>query len=307
MKIFVTGAFGNIGSHTVDALIAAGHQVRALAHGKIDKKRWPKSVEIVRGDLRDAASLNVAGVDVVVHLGFVIPPQLFADPVAAEAVNIGGTQNVIAAMRAQAPQAKLLFASSLDVFGHTADRDPPRRLSDPIAATDEYTRHKIVCEDLVQKSGLTWAIFRFADVPPLIIRGPVPIMFEIPLSQRIEALHPFDAGFATARAATDDRTWGKIWLIGGGKSCQLRYGEYLARMMKSMGMGDPLPEAAFTKKPYCTDWLDTEESQATFAYQRHDFDAIVRDISALLGWRRPFTALARPFVRRYMLSLSPYL
>jgi nucleoside-diphosphate-sugar epimerase len=309
MKVFVTGAFGNIGSHTVDALLAAGHEVRALGNGVFNRKRFPahENLEVITGDLRDRASLNVKGVDAVAHLGYVIPPGLFKDLELAEAVNIGGTKNIIQAIREDAPDAKLLFASSLDVYGDTSAQEPPRRVTDPIFSSDAYSGHKVESERLVKESGLNWGMFRFADVPPLVIRGPEPIMFEIPLAQRIHALHPFDAGFATASALADERTWGKLWHIGGDKSCELRYGEYLARLMKSMGMGGPLPEAAFTRKPYWTDWLDTSESQAAWKYQRHSFDDLVRDISALLGWKKPFTALARPFVRRYMLSLSPYL
>jgi hypothetical protein len=73
-----------------------------------------------------------------------------------------------------------------------------------------------------------------------------------------------------------------------------------------MGMGGPLPDEAFTTEPYCTDWLDTTDGERAFRYQRHGFDDIVRDMQALLGWRKPFTRLVRPFVRRQMLALSPY-
>ena len=132
-------------------------------------------------------------------------------------------------------------------------------------------------------------------------------MFEIPLSQRIEALHPFDAGLVGARGVTSDVTWGKVWLVGGGKTCQLTYGEYLGKLLAAMEMGGPLPESAFTATPYVTDWLDTEESQRVFQYQRHNFDDIVRDVAALLkGVRRTLARAAQPVVRRYMLSLSPY-
>jgi hypothetical protein len=72
-------------------------------------------------------------------------------------------------------------------------------------------------------------------------------------------------------------------------------------------MGGPLPESAFTTRPYVTDWLDTEESQRVFQYQRHGFDDIVRDIAALLtGLKRKLARLSQPVVREYMLGLSPY-
>lgn len=311
MRVLVTGAFGNIGRHSVDALLAQGAQVRALQHAHADGdllKAWKGKVEVVQGDVTMPGTLAsaVRGVDVVVHLAYVIPPECLEKPDAARRVNVDGTANVIAAMKAHAPQAKLLFASSLDVYGKTAHLPPPRTLADPVNPSDEYTRHKVACEALVRDSGLTWAVFRYADVPPIALRSPVAIMFEIPLKQRIETLHPKDAGLVTAKGALSAETWGKVWLIGGGPRCQLTYGEYLGKFMSAMEMGGPLPESAFTTEPYCTDWLDTEESQRVFQYQRRSFDDIVTDVAALLGWKRKFAKLSQPVVREYMLSLSPY-
>jgi UDP-glucose 4-epimerase len=311
MNVLVTGAFGNIGSHSVDALLKLGHGVRALAFGAPDAKltkAWGSKVEVVRGDVTRPETLPAAvrGVDRVVHLAYVIPPACLDKPDQARRVNVDGTRNVLEAVKAHAPAAKLLFASSLDVFGRTADRPPPRKVTDPVQATDAYTEHKIVCEGLVRESGLTWAIFRYADVPPLALRQPVPLMFEIPLSQRIDTLHPLDAGLVTARGATMDETWGKVWLVGGGPRCQVTYGDYLAKFMSAMEMGGPLPESAFTTTPYSTDWLDSEESQRVFQYQRHSFDDIVRDVAALLGWKRSLARLSQPVVREYMLGMSPY-
>ena len=54
------------------------------------------------------------------------------------------------------------------------------------------------------------------------------------------------------------------------------------------------------------DRLDRSDSEREFRYQRKSFDAIVADVAALLAWRRPLARLARPLVRRYMSSLSPY-
>jgi nucleoside-diphosphate-sugar epimerase len=311
MNVLVTGAFGNIGSHSVDALLKLGHRVRALSFGAPDArltKAWGSKVEVVRGDVTRPETLPpaVRGVDRVVHLAYVIPPACLEKPDEARKVNVNGTSNMLEAVKAHAPAAKFLFASSLDVFGRTADQPPPRRVTDPVKATDAYTEHKLAGEALVRESGLTWAIFRYADVPPLALRQPVPIMFEIPLSQRMETLHPHDAGLVTAKGATMEESWGKVWLVGGGPRCQVKYGDYLAKFMAAMEMGGPLPESAFSTTPYCTDWLDTEETQRVFQYQRHSFEDIVRDVSALLGWKRSFARLSQAVVREYMLGMSPY-
>jgi UDP-glucose 4-epimerase len=307
MNVLVTGAFGNIGRNTVASLLEAGHTVRGLTEnpgrdGAV-ARALGGGLEIAEGDVRRIADLQaaVAGCDVVIHLAYVIPPLCLERPDLSRSVNVDGTANVLDAARREGERTgvapRILFASTLDVYGHTSHLEPPRRVTDPVAETDAYTGHKIECEHLVRESGLVWTILRFADVPPIALRDPHPIMFTIPLAQRIEMIHPRDAGLAVANAASHEEVWGKVLNIGGGTRCQLTYGEYLAAMMDAMGMGGPLPPEWFTTHPYCTDWLDTEESQQLLRYQRYDFHDVIRETSALLGWRAPLVRVARPIVR----------
>jgi len=75
MKILVTGGAGFIGSHTVDALLSKGHEVRILdnlqkpVHLK-GKPPWvPKEAEFILGDVRDKTALEYAlkGIEAVYH------------------------------------------------------------------------------------------------------------------------------------------------------------------------------------------------------------------------------------------------
>ena len=76
MNILVTGGAGFIGSHTVDALLAAGHEVRVLdgfvepVHAAGRPAALPRGVEVVSGDVRDKSLWEQAlrGVEVVFHL-----------------------------------------------------------------------------------------------------------------------------------------------------------------------------------------------------------------------------------------------
>lgn len=311
-RVLVTGAFGNIGSHAVPALVRAGHRVRALLHrSDRETKRFAalgNRLEIIRGDVRDRASMDAAvrDVDIIIHLAYMIPPPALAQPELAEAINVGGTRTLLDAALGVSIPPRFLFASTLDVYGHTQHLPPPRRVDDPVSAADAYGGHKIACERMVKESGLTYAIFRFADVPPIAVRAPHPMMFRIPLDTRIEVIHPADAGLALARAVDEPSVWGRTLNIGGGARCQLLYRDYLGAFLDAMGIGR-LPDEAFSTEPYCTDWLDTDESQRLLSYQTRTFDEIVRETAALLGVRRHLARLFRPLVRAGILRLSPVL
>jgi nucleoside-diphosphate-sugar epimerase len=309
MNVLVTGGFGNIGRSAVDVLRGGGHRVRVLSPRKPRHERTARrlGLDAAWGDVRRAEDVAAALRDqeAVVHLAAILPPDSDAQPALAREVNVEGTRTLLAAAAALPSPPRFLFASTFDVFGRTTHLPPPRRLSDPVCATDPYTGHKIEAEGMVRASGLEHVILRFADVPRMELRPAHPIMFEIPLETRIETLHTRDAGLAVGRALQCPEAWGRTLLVGGGPRCQVTFRDYLARILTAMGVG-PLPEEAFGTTPYPTDWIDTEESEGLLRYQRHSFDDIVREIASLLGWRRPLMPLLRPMVRRRMLELSPY-
>ena len=311
MKVLLTGATGNVGSHTLPQLVQRGHTVRCLNRLSSANRRFaaalPAGAEVAWGNLTDPAAVAraVDGVDTVVHLAAMIPPGADEQPDAARQTNVDGTVNVIEACLAQPAPPRLLFTSTFDVHGFTLDQTPPRHIDDPVVATNPYTEHKIECERLIRESGLTYCIFRLADVPILAVRDPHPIMFEIGLDNRIESLHADDAGLAITNALETPPVWDRVLFVGGGPSCQLTYREYLTRLLAAMGV-EPLPEEAFSDAVYATDWIDTEESEALLHYQRHTFDDIAEAIAASLGWKRKLVPVAGPLARAAILKHSPY-
>ncbi|MBO9550263.1 NAD(P)-dependent oxidoreductase [Pseudomonas sp.] len=75
MKVLVTGASGFVGRHLVGALLARGHQVRAVAR-RVEAAQampWFDQVEFVRADVHDP-QLDVGalcdGIDALVHLAW---------------------------------------------------------------------------------------------------------------------------------------------------------------------------------------------------------------------------------------------
>lgn len=75
MRLLVTGGAGFIGSHTVDALLENGHEVRILDNLQKPvhlrgKPEWiPKEAELIIGDVRDKLAWGEAlkGIDIVFH------------------------------------------------------------------------------------------------------------------------------------------------------------------------------------------------------------------------------------------------
>ncbi len=309
MRVTVTGAWGNLGQPVVEELIRRGHQVRAF---DLDTRANRKAahrlcdLEPVWGDLRSPADVEraVAGQEAVIHLAFVLP-KLSATGVSSEErptwareVNVGGTRNLLNAMRAQPASPRILFTSSLHVYGQTQDQRPYRQVEDPLRPTDHYSQHKILCETLVRRSGLCWAIFRLgASMPTRLIldRG----MFDVPLDTRIEFVHQRDVALAIANALDSAEVWGHIWNIGGGPRCQLTERQMIEQVLEAVGVG-MLPDDLFTEQPFPVDWLDTSESQRVLRFQNHTLQDYIHDVTDKLGYRRYFVRLFRPLIRLWL-------
>jgi nucleoside-diphosphate-sugar epimerase len=316
MKVLLTGAFGNIGRSTIDELLKRGHQVRCFdvptrANRKA-ARHYGKKIDTLWGDLRQPEDVMAAvrDQDVVLHVGFVIP-KLSVTGIGSEdhpdwayAVNVGGTQNLVEALQRCNPTARLLFTSSLHIYGRTQDQPPPRSVLDTPHPVEHYARHKVACEQLVTGSGLTWSIFRLGAALPIRLIMDAG-MFDVPLNNRIEFVHTRDVGFALAEALQCSQVWGKILHIGGGKRCQLYYREMVSAVLGSVGVGS-LPDRAFTKVPFSTDWLDTQESQSLLGFQHHTLEDYARDLKGTVGSLRYLIQSVQPLVRRYLLNFSPY-
>lgn len=312
MKVLLTGAFGNIGSNTLNELLKQGHKVSCFdlpikANIKYSRKFGDK-IDMFWGDIRNRADIIQAleGQEVVVHLAAIIPPHSERNTELSEQVNVQGTYNIIEAIKTMPKPARLVFSSSVSVYGRKFASPPPRRAAESVEPSDNYSRHKILCENMIRESGLEWSILRFPAVPSLSAMGIDPVMFDIALETRIEFLDPRDAGLALANAVSSKEASGKILLIGGGKDSWLEYCDYVGRTLDAVGIRR-LPCEAFGKEPFYTDWMDTEESERILKYQRYSFDDYLCEMRAKLGLKRFLIPVFRPIIRRYMLRLSPYL
>jgi dTDP-L-rhamnose 4-epimerase len=141
--ILVTGGAGFIGSHVVDALVAAGREVRVLdtlletAHDGVPDYLNP-AVDFIRGDLRDSGTVDGALNDVtaVCHQASMVGLETsFEDAADYVAHNDLGTAVLLAAMARRAFTGRLVLASSMVIYGegryacpvHGVVPAPPRR------------------------------------------------------------------------------------------------------------------------------------------------------------------------------------
>lgn len=323
MKIILTGAFGNIGTSTLAELLKRGHTVRCFdldtpanrrAAARVIKQRqaeaWSGAVEFHWGDLRHLEDVYAAveGQEAAVHLAFVIPSLSAVgigsedDPGWARIINVGGTRNLLTALAELPHGPRILFASSLHIYGRTHDQPPPRTVDDPPQPIEHYAHHKVICEKLVRDSGLEWTIFRLGAALPLRLVLD-PDMFGVPLANRIEFVHTRDVALAIANGLESDQVWGRTWLIGGGAACQLYQRELVEGILAAVGVG-MLPEEAFTDVPFPTDWLDTAESQRVLQFQRRTLQDYIQELKLKLGLRRYLIQLFRPIIRAWLIKKS---
>jgi UDP-glucose 4-epimerase len=118
MRVAVTGGCGFIGSHVVDHLVRAGHDVRVV--DKAGQWRNPDA-EYLAADIFDAEALGAAvqGTDAIFHLaGAADVNDVAADPAWAVRLNVEGVARILDAARQQGT-ARVLLASTVWVYGAT--------------------------------------------------------------------------------------------------------------------------------------------------------------------------------------------
>jgi len=312
MNILLTGATGNLGGHVLPLLLERGHNVRCLVFDSKNERKivqgWKHKPEVLWGDIQDERAVESAldGVEAVIHLAAIIPPMTDQNPRLAYGVNVNGTRNIVNAAGKQAKHVRFIFTSTYDVYGNTQNQTPPRKVTLPVNPQEEYARHKVEGEKVIQSGNVDWCIFRLASAIPVEMSTKYQsMMFDVPLDDRLEYIHPADAALAICNAVEHAEVWGKVMHLGGGSRCQLRERDIVQGAFEAIGIG-ALPEEYFSTQSYYTDWLDTEESQRLLKYQRHTFDDHVEGLKRSLGWQIPLIKMFSPLIRYFLVRQSKY-
>lgn len=182
-RSLVTGACGFMGSHMVELLHEAGHDVVATdlanAWGEDDRQRgrFPSiirklGVEFHPSDMRSPRTLAplVEGVDYIFHIASIFSYSVPWD--ALYAVNVAGTRHLVDLALERAPRLqRLVLWGAGGVYGLPSHRPGPFTEDLPPAPSNDYLRSKWFQEHLVMEYGRTRGL-PYSILRPTTVYGP---------------------------------------------------------------------------------------------------------------------------------------
>ena len=144
--ILVTGALGFVGAHLLD---------------RLGKRAQPTEADVTDSSAL-AEAVRAAAPSAIVHLAAISSvPGAANDPEDAWTVNTIGTVNVLEAARSHAPEARVLFASTSEVYGQA--EEVPTTEEAPLAPVSQYAASKSAAEmacDVARRGGLDVVVSR---------------------------------------------------------------------------------------------------------------------------------------------------
>lgn len=145
MKVVVTGATGNVGTSTVEAL-SESPEIEEIVGLARRKPTWtpPKTSWVEANVLTSDLGAIFEGADAVIHLAWAIQPS--RDAVTLERINMEGSRRVFEAVAA-AGVPRLVHASSVGAYSRgPKDREVDESWPTEGTSTSFYSRHKVAVE-----------------------------------------------------------------------------------------------------------------------------------------------------------------
>jgi UDP-glucose 4-epimerase len=159
--LLVTGATGFLGSSVTRAIASVRKDVRILSNDHEAAKTMYPQFDVVKGDITRPQSLKGIGknVDTIIHLAGVVSYTKPKDELFE--INVEGTKNILEAC----PNAKkLIFASSVSVYGEIPASKGPAGENYPARPANLYGWSKLEAEKLIAESGMKCVVLRIAPV-----------------------------------------------------------------------------------------------------------------------------------------------
>ncbi len=175
MKALVTGGAGFIGSHLVEKLLQAGHEVAVIDDLSTGSEKNLQSVKdnklfsFVQDTVRNARTMDslIKQCDVVYHLAAAVGVQLIVDePVRTIETNIHGCEVVLE--NANKYGKKVLIASSSEVYGKS-EAIPFSEDDDAVFGSTRFARWSYACSKAIDEF-LAFAYRDQFDLPVVVVR-----------------------------------------------------------------------------------------------------------------------------------------
>lgn len=216
LTVAVTGAAGYLGQRLLQQLDARPEIGRIVA---LDTQPIAYSSQKVVSDVLDvrdsALKARLAGVDVLVHLAFVMDP--IKDETLMRSVNVEGSSNAFHSA-IEAGVGKIVYASSATVYGAHSDNDLPLTETSPLRANLDfsYPAHKLEVEYVVRELRKEHPGVRFVVFRPAIVFGPhvdntwshlleLPVLFSVRgHAPPLQFVHEDDVSAALAFGVLED-------------------------------------------------------------------------------------------------------
>lgn len=289
-KVLVTGGCGFIGSHLVEALLAAGAEVRVLGKYNSRSDRGflagidSPALEVKLGDVADPwfVQAMARGVDTIFHLAALIGiPYSYAAPSQYVDTNVKGTLAVMEAARREGVR-RVVHTSTSETYG-TA-RYVPIDEAHPLVAQSPYSATKIAADKLAESYHLSF------DLPVTILRpfntyGPRQSMRAVIPTLMVQALYSEEivvgsldpvrdmnyvldtvGGFLGIAAA--EGVVGGVFNVGSGRGSTI--GEILELVRKVAGVDKPVRQVEERVRPASSEVerlvCDFSKAAAAFGY-----------------------------------------
>jgi len=248
-NVLITGGLGFVGSNLAHRLVEEGASVTLLDASLPHLGSNPTNVEGIRSAVtvdesdvrdRDAVEKRVENADVVYHCAAQNDRSHARNhPRTDVDINARGTVNVLEAARSVETPPRVVYTSSLAVYGRVSD--PPVDESTPVDPIDLYGANKRAsehyCGIYTRIEDVPTVVCRLPNVygpraapdkgygiqatfPAMAVRGETLTVFEPGTTQR-DLLYVGDAVDALEMLGTDDRAIGETYVLGSGEPTTL--------------------------------------------------------------------------------------
>lgn len=293
----VTGATGFLGQHLVSLLVEQGWHVTALCRDHFKAAHLPEGVQVVQGDITDAASLArlPAGADAVFHTA-ASTNTWHRRNAEQEKINLQGTVNVLKMAREKGA-GRFIHTSSVVVYGtnvHEVHEDLPKEGDQ---SWINYVRTKTLAEKHVLAETATGSMQAVVLNPTHII-GPGDTrnwarLIKMLAGRKLPAIPPGAGSFADVRsvaaahiAAFEHGRAGHNYLLGGDN---LDFAQFIQLAAEKLAVKPPrlaLSEKSLMRIARLKDWLSrfsgkepdmTPESVALISHRYRAISSKARD------------------------------